>query len=162
MTDVRTGFGFDIHRLVEGRYLLLGRVRVPAERMIDAHSDGDIVLHALSQALFSAIGKADIGTYYPDKAKETEDMDSTIMTQDALDQVEALGYRLSNLVVDIVLEQPKLGEYKKEIVRSLAGIVGIEEHRIAVHANTSERLGPVGEGKAIECFCIVTLIKEIG
>ncbi len=158
--DIRTGFGYDIHRLVEGEYLLLGRIRIPATRMIDAHSDGDIVLHAVSQALYSAIGESDIGTHYPDIMEETRNMDSTLLLRDALHRVEEQGFRLSNLVVTILLQEPKLQENKDRIKSSLSHLLGLPEERIAVHANTSERLNAVGEGKAIECYSLVTLIKE--
>ena len=158
--DIRTGFGYDIHRLVEGEYLLLGRIRIPATRMIDAHSDGDIVLHAVSQALYSAIGESDIGTHYPDIMEETRNMDSALLLRDALHRVEEQGFRLSNLVVTILLQEPKLQENKDRIKSSLSHLLGLPEERIAVHANTSERLNAVGEGKAIECYSLVTLIKE--
>lgn len=158
--DVRTGFGYDIHRLVEGEYLLLGRIRVPSPFMIDAHSDGDIVLHAVSQALYSAIGESDIGTHFPDNREETRGMDSSQLLLSALRDVESQGFRLSNLVVTIVLQEPKLKDFKESIKSSLSHLLGLESSRIAVHANTSERLGAVGEGKAIECYSLVTLIKE--
>ena len=160
MMDIRTGFGYDIHRLVEGEYLLLGRIRVPSSCMIDAHSDGDIVLHAVSQALYSAIGEEDIGTHFPDTVNETKGMDSAQLLISAVHDVEKAGFQLSNLVVTIVLEKPKLKDYKEQIKKSLSHLLGMESSRIAVHANTSERLGAVGEGKAIECYSLVTLIKE--
>ena len=160
MTDIRTGFGYDIHRLVEGEYLLLGRVRIPADKMIDAHSDGDIVLHSLAQAIFSSLGLEDIGTYFPDNSGETAGIDSSVLVNTAMKEMEERQFRQSNVTVAIVLQKPKLKEYKPLIKTNLSHLLGLPEERIAVHANTSERLGPVGEGKAVVCYCVVTIVKD--
>lgn len=160
MTDIRTGFGYDIHRLVEGPYLLLGRVRVPADKMIDAHSDGDIVLHALAQSIFSALGLEDIGTHFPDTKKETEGIDSILLVRKALKEMDERGFVLSNVVVAIQLQRPKLADFKASIKDNLAHILALEKERIAIHANTGEGVGPIGEGKAVACYCVTTLIKE--
>ncbi len=160
MTDIRTGFGYDIHRLVEGEYLLLSRIRIPSDKMIDAHSDGDIVLHALAQAIFSALGLDDIGTYFPDTTKETTGMASILLVQRALGEMEERDYRLSNVSIAIQLQRPKLAEFKPKIKESLSHILALAEDRIAVHANTGEELGPIGEGKAIACYCVTTIVKD--
>lgn len=158
--DIRTGFGYDIHRLVEGEYLLLGRVRVPADKMIDAHSDGDIVLHSLAQSIFAAMGLDDIGTYFPDTKKETEGIASTLLVHRALKEMDDQGYRLSSVSLAIQLQKPKLMDFKSQIKDNLSHLLGLDKTRIAVHANTGEGVGPVGEGKAIVCYCVTTLVKD--
>lgn len=160
--DFRTGFGYDIHRLKEGNGFPLASLLIPSEYGIDAHSDGDIVYHALAQALFSSVGLEDIGTYFPDTKKETENMDSSLLVSRALEEVRKRGYRISNVVLAIVLEKPKLKPYKEEIKKNVAKILSLDLERIAVHANTSEKVGPVGEGKAIECYCQLLIYKDEG
>ncbi len=160
MTDIRTGFGYDIHRLVEGEYLLLCRVRIPSDKMIDAHSDGDIVLHALAQSLFSALGLDDIGTYFPDTVNETAGMASVLLVEKALKEMEKRNYHLTNVALAIQLQSPKLADYKPKIKESLSHILALDEERIAVHANTGEHLGPIGEGKGIACYCVTTIVKD--
>jgi 2-C-methyl-D-erythritol 2,4-cyclodiphosphate synthase len=158
--DIRTGFGYDIHRLREGDHLLLGSVRVPASITEEAHSDGDIVLHALSQAILASLGLEDIGTYFPDSSKATEGMDSTKILAFALSKMKEQGYALGNVSVTILLEKPKLFPDKPRIRKALAALLGIGEDRIAVHANTGEKVGPVGEGKAIVVYAEVLIKKD--
>ena len=156
--DIRTGFGYDIHTLKPGSSIRLGGVDIPSDYSIVAHSDGDLVYHALAQAVFSSLGLEDIGTYFPDTSSSTLNMDSVLLGEESLKQLKIKGYTISNVVVDIVTEVPKLKPFKKEIKSSLAKLLGLKEDRIAVHANTSEKVGPVGEKKAIECYCQLLII----
>lgn len=156
--DIRTGFGYDIHTLKPGTSIRLGGVDIPSEFSIVAHSDGDLVYHALAQAIFSSLGLEDIGTYFPDTSTKTLNMDSILLVKESLDQLHKKGYSISNVVVDIVTEVPKLKPYKSAIKSSIATLLGLKEDRIAVHANTSEKVGPVGEKKAIECYCQLLII----
>ncbi len=156
--DIRTGFGYDIHTLKPGSSIRLGGVDIPSDYSIVAHSDGDLVYHALAQAVFSSLGLEDIGTYFPDTSSSTLNMDSVLLVEESLKQLKIKGYTISNVVVDIVTEVPKLKPFKKEIKSSLAKLLGLKEDRIAVHANTSEKVGPVGEKKAIECYCQLLII----
>ena len=156
--DIRTGFGYDIHTLKPGSSIRLGGVDIPSDYSIVAHSDGDLVYHALAQAVFSSLGLEDIGTYFPDTSSSTLNMDSVLLVEESLKQLKSKGYTISNVVVDIVTEVPKLKPFKKEIKSSLAKLLGLKEDRIAVHANTSEKVGPVGEKKAIECYCQLLII----
>lgn len=159
--DVRTGFGYDIHRLVEGNgKILFASVPVVANKIVEAHSDGDVVLHSLSNALFSSIGKNDIGYYFPDTIDETKGMSSIIIVQKALQIIREYGYRITSVTIDIVLEQPKLSSYREAIRKSLSSIINVEESRIAVHFNTGEKIGEIGQGKAIVVYSQVCILKD--
>ncbi len=158
--EERVGFGYDIHRLQEGDSLILGGVKVPCEYSAVAHSDGDVVLHSLVDALLSSIGENDIGTFYPDDSEKTKDMDSSLMVKEVLSQVHNRGYRINNVVVVISLERPKLAGYKEKIRESLASLLSIGEDRISVHAKTGEKVGPVGREEAVESRCVLLVSKE--
>lgn len=160
--DFRTGFGYDIHRLKEGEGFTLASVFIPSSYQIVAHSDGDIVFHALAQALFSALSLEDIGTYFPDTEKETEGMASLLLVRRALEENKKRGYQISNVVLAIVLEEPKLKPYKQKIKEEVSKALSIEQERISIHANTSEKVGPVGRNEAIECYCQLLIQKERG
>ena len=158
--EERVGFGYDIHRLEEGDSLILGGVKIPCGYSSIAHSDGDAVLHSLTDALLSAIGEKDIGSFWPDDSKETEGMDSSIMVKDALALVKEKGYWVNNVAVIISLEKPRLGVYKDEVAHSIASLLGIDEERVSVHAKTGEGLGPVGRGEAVESRCVLLLSRK--
>ena len=158
--DIRTGLGYDIHRLKEGNHLLLGGVLVPGTVAIDAHSDGDIVLHALSQAIFSSLGLEDIGSYFPDNLQSSLNLDSKKILSLALEKMNEKGYQLGNVTVAVILQRPKLKDYKRLIKSSLSHLLSLDEDRIAVHANTKEGVGEVGEGKAIEVLAEVLIKKD--
>lgn len=158
--DIRTGFGYDIHRLKEGSFLLLAGEKVPSPLTEVAHSDGDILLHALSQSLLSALGLEDIGTYFPDNQEKTKGMNSIDILNFALAKLKENHYLISNVAVDIVLEKPKLSPYKGQLKKALSKLINLPNDRIAVHANTSEKVGPVGEGKAIEVYCQTLIYKN--
>lgn len=157
--DIRTGFGYDIHQLTEGEYIILGGVKIPSLYKTVAHSDGDLVYHALAQAIFSSLGLEDIGTYFPDTSDKTLAMDSSLLVQEALRRLKEENYNLSNVVIDIVTETPKLKNYKDSIKESVSNILNLDKSRIAIHANTSEKVGPVGTKQAIECYCQLLIIK---
>ena len=162
MMSFLTGFGYDIHRLTDGDHLLLAGVRIPATKQIVAHSDGDLVYHALAQAIFSALGLDDIGTYFPDNKEETHNLSSSIILSKALEEMNKRHYVINNLVIAIVLEEPKLKSFKAKIKKKLSEELNIAIDKIAIHANTSESVGPIGEKKAIACFCNILLYKDGG
>lgn len=158
--SILTGLGYDIHRLEDGDHLLLAGVKVPADKRIVAHSDGDIVYHCLAQAIFSALGSDDIGSHFPDSSAETSGLSSSLIVKKALEEMRNSGYQVNNVVVAIILEKPKLKQYKMMIKEEIAKILDIKIDRVAVHANTSEMVGPVGEGSAIACLCNILLKKD--
>ena len=159
MNDFLVGFGYDIHRLCRGEYILLAGIKVKAEKRIIAHSDGDIVFHSLSQAILSALGKEDIGTYFPDYEKKTLNMDSSMIVSLAVKMMSEEGYRVNNVVIDIVLQSPKLKDYKEKIKEKISSVLSVDKKRVAITANTHERVDSVGKEKAIEVYSVVSLVK---
>lgn len=160
--DIRQGFGYDIHTLKkeEGATLLLSKVKVAGGYKVDSHSDGDIVLHALSNAILSGLGKEDIGVYFPDNSEKTKDMDSSKILAFALEEMKKEGYHLSNVVVDILLQEPKLKPYREKIKESLAELLSLDISRIGLSANTGEHVGVIGKKEAIIVYATVLLIKD--
>lgn len=159
--DIRTGFGYDIHRLVKkAGNLILATVKIPSLKTVDSHSDGDVLLHSLSNALYASVGKNDIGYYFPDNIEETKDMDSARILEHALRAVAESGYRISNVTVDIHLEKPKLADYRESIRESLVRLLKMDSGRIAVHFNTGEHLSDVGKGRAIIVYSQVCIVKD--
>lgn len=159
MNDFLVGFGYDIHRLCRGEYILLAGIKVKAEKRIIAHSDGDIVFHSLSQAILSALGKEDIGTYFPDYEKKTLNMDSSMIVSLAVKMMSEEGYRVNNVIIDIVLQSPKLKDYKEKIKEKISSVLSVDKKRVAINANTHERVDSVGKEKAIEVYSVISLVK---
>lgn len=153
----RVGQGFDIHRLVEGKKLLIGGVEIPYHKGFLAHSDGDVLLHAITDALLGSIGERDIGYYYPDNSKKTENMDSKLMLREVLEKVRDKGYKLINIDTTIIANSPKLQPYIEQIKESLSSIVGISKDNISIKAKTTEGFFYGDEGMMV--FAVV-LIKE--
>ena len=154
---IKTGFGFDIHRLEEEGSFPLAGVSIQGKKVI-AHSDGDILLHALSNAILSELGKEDIGTYFPDNEAKTKDRNSKDILLFAIEERKKKHYHLNNVAVTILLEKPKLSPYKAQIKKSLCSLLQLEEENVSILANTREKLGPIGEEKA--CACLVSILRE--
>ena len=155
----KIGFAEDIHRLVPNRKLLLGGIHIPFELGEDAHSDGDVLLHAISESLLGALALGDLGKLFPDTSKETEGMDSKIILDKVISLVRSKGYDISNIDTSIILERPKLAPHIEDIRQSISNILNIDIEKVSVKANTNEGLGPIGEGKAIKAISIVLLNK---
>lgn len=159
MRDFRVGFGYDIHRLIEGEYILLGTIKVKADKKIDAHSDGDIILHSLSQAILSSLGKEDIGTYFPDTIDKTKDMSSVDILNFALELLNKEEFKINNVVIDIVLEKPKLKDYKSMIKEKISKLLNVDKEKIAINCNTHEKVDSVGKNDAIVVYTVISIIK---
>ncbi len=153
----RTGIGYDVHRTVEGRPLMLGGVRVPCAFGLAGHSDADVVLHAVCDALLGAAGLGDIGELFPDTDPAYEDIASRHLLADVLTRVRSAGYSVGNVDVIIHAERPKLGEHKSRIKASLAELLELSPDAVGVKATTSEGLGAIGRGEAIACWATVLL-----
>jgi 2-C-methyl-D-erythritol 4-phosphate cytidylyltransferase/2-C-methyl-D-erythritol 2,4-cyclodiphosphate synthase len=153
----RIGQGWDIHRLVPDRRLMLGGVEVPSALGEEAHSDGDVLLHAIVDALLGAAALGDIGTHFPPSDETWRDADSRDLARRAADLVRAEGWRPGNLDCTIVLERPKLGPYKEAIRASIADCLGVPLGDVSVKAKTKEGLDAVGEGRAVEGIAVVAL-----
>ncbi|XP_955052.1 2-C-methyl-D-erythritol 2,4-cyclodiphosphate synthase, chloroplast precursor, putative [Theileria annulata] len=157
----RVGLGYDIHRVVSpeegGKKLILGGVDVPGDSIrVLAHSDGDVVLHSISDAVLGALGKGDIGDYFPDTNPQFEDLDSVKILRKALKIAEEMGYFLVNVDVCILLEYPKLGPIKSQIKGNLQNLLG-HGTVVNVKAKTNEKLDSIGKGSAIACHAVVLL-----
>ena len=157
---MRIGLGEDIHHLKEGRALLLGGVAIPAPFGEDAHSDGDVLLHALADAIYGAIADRDIGDHFPDNDSKTEGMDSSRIVKDALRRAKEKGYRPTSLDSNIFLEKPKLSPYIDEIRKRIASLLSLEDEAVSIKAKTFEGLGPIGLGEAIRATCII-MMEEV-
>ena len=154
---MRVGLGHDTHRLEEGRPLLLGGVRVPYPRGLLGHSDADVVLHAVTDALLGAAGLGDIGDAYPDTDPAWRGADSSRFLRETLAQVNQEGWRVVNLDVIIFAQEPKLGPVKAAICARLAELLGVEAGCVNVKAKTGERVGAIGRAEAIGCHAVVLI-----
>ncbi len=157
--EIRVGIGFDIHRLEEGRELVIGGVKIPYEKGWVAHSDGDIFFHALTDALLGAVGYGDIGQLFPDSDKKWEKADSSIFLKEAYKIVKEKGYFIVNIDGYIILQKPKLLPYRKKIIENTAKILDIDVTKIFIKGKTFEKIGEIGEGKAGMCEVVVLLRK---
>lgn len=143
---MRIGFGYDVHRLVEGRRLILCGVEIPCELGLLGHSDADVAVHALMDAVLGALALGDIGKLFPDSDPAFKDADSMELLRVVIGKMNAAGYALGNLDITIIAERPKLSPYIERMRESLAGAFGCELSRVSVKATTEEGLGLAGEG----------------
>lgn len=155
---MRVGSGHDTHRLAEGRPLILGGVRVEHPRGLVGHSDGDVVLHAVTDALLGAAGLGDIGDAYPDTDPTWRDCDSRRFVRETLARLHQTGWGVVNVDVTIFAQEPKLGPLKQQIRTSLANLLAIDAGAVNVKAKTGEKVGHIGRGEAIGCQ-VVALIQ---
>ncbi len=157
---MRVGIGHDTHRLEEGRPLLLGGVRVEHPRGLAGHSDGDVVLHALTDALLGAAGLGDIGDAFPDTDPAWKGADSRLFLRDTLQRLNRAGWAVVNVDVIVFAQEPKLGPLKNAIRRSLAELLGLPAEAVNVKAKTGERVGHIGRAEAIACQA-VALVRPL-
>ena len=154
---MRIGHGYDVHRLVEGRDLILGGVKIEYEKGLLGHSDADVLLHAVSDALLGAAGLGDIGKHFPDTDPQYKGADSLVLLQVVAQRVKEAGYRVSNIDVTMIAQRPKLKDYIPQMAENIAGAVGIAANRVNVKATTEEKLGFTGEGLGMSCHAVCLL-----
>ncbi|MDY6986440.1 MAG: 2-C-methyl-D-erythritol 2,4-cyclodiphosphate synthase [Thermodesulfobacteriota bacterium] len=154
---MRVGFGFDLHRLVPGRELVLGGVPIPFEKGLLGHSDADVLLHAVCDALLGAAGLGDIGQHFPDTDNALKDISSTVLVARTFRMISDKGLSVNNVDATILAEAPKLAPHYTAIEASVANLLKIEPGCVNVKATTMEGLGVVGEGEAIAAMCVVSL-----
>ena len=159
MSEVRTGLGWDVHRLAAGRPLVLGGVTVPFELGLEGHSDSDVLAHAITDAILGAAALGDIGVHFPDSDPQWHGCDSLVFLRRARDLAEEQGYRIVNVDSTVVLERPKLNDFRDAIRERLAETLRLEKDRISVKFKTAEKMGPVGEGRSAEAQAVVSLQK---
>lgn len=157
---IRVGLGYDLHRLVEGRRLILGGVLFDFEKGEDGHSDGDVLLHAITDALLGAAGLGDIGSYFPPEEARWKDANSADLLRAVWKDVKAADWSLVNLDCVIKLEKPKFLSRRGEVIKSIAAILGVDENQIFVKAKTGEKLPPVGTSEAVEAQ-VVCLLERL-
>lgn len=154
---MRIGHGYDVHRLVPGRDLILGGVKIPYERGLDGHSDADVLLHAVSDALLGAAGLGDIGRHFPDTDPKYKGADSLVLLNIVGQKVAQKGYRVSNIDVTMIAQKPKLKDYISRMEENIASALGLDPERVNVKATTEEKLGFTGTGEGMACHAVCLL-----
>ncbi len=154
---IRVGLGTDLHQLVPGRRFLLGGVEIPAEKGELGHSDADVLLHAITDALLGASGMGDIGSYFPPEEARWKDADSSVLLKTVWNDVQNEGWKLVNLDCVIEFEKPKFLPWRQKVIESVAGILGVEKNKVFVKAKTNEGLDAVGSSLAIKAYCVCLL-----
>ncbi|MBP5442880.1 MAG: 2-C-methyl-D-erythritol 2,4-cyclodiphosphate synthase [Treponema sp.] len=157
---IRIGLGTDLHVLKEGRKFVVGGVEIPFEKGEDGHSDGDVLLHAISDALLGASGLGDIGSYFPPEGPEWKDADSKVLLKKIWNDVKANGWSLVNLDSVLELEKPKFLPYRMQVIKSIAQILEVKEEQVFVKAKTNEKQDAVGAGLAVKAYCTCLLEKN--
>jgi 2-C-methyl-D-erythritol 2,4-cyclodiphosphate synthase len=157
LSRIRTGLGWDVHRIVPGRPLILGGVAIPSEFGLDGHSDADVLSHAITDAILGAAALGDIGMHFPDSDPRWKGADSLVFLRHARDLALQSGYRIVNLDSTVILERPKLHHHRQTIRECLADALGLPIDCVSVKFKTAEKIGPVGEGRAAESQAVVTL-----
>jgi 2-C-methyl-D-erythritol 2,4-cyclodiphosphate synthase len=157
---MRIGHGYDVHRLVEGRKLILGGVEVPYERGLLGHSDADVLLHAISDAILGAIGEGDIGRHFPDTDPKYKGADSLKLLEHVMGLAAQKGFRLGNLDATIVAQRPKLAPYISRMRENIGRVAGGEVDRVNVKATTTEELGFAGRGEGIAAYAVALMIGK--
>ncbi|RKN65171.1 2-C-methyl-D-erythritol 2,4-cyclodiphosphate synthase [Paenibacillus ginsengarvi] len=157
---IRVGQGFDVHQLVEGRKCIIGGVSIPYEKGLLGHSDADVLLHAITDAILGALGQGDIGKHFPDTDEAYKDADSVKLLEDVWAMAKRMGYKLGNIDSTIIAQKPKMAPYIPEMTQLIARVLGAEEiSQVNVKATTTEKLGFTGRGEGIAAQSVVCLLK---
>ncbi len=157
--NIRVGFGFDVHRLVEGRDLWMGGIRIDHSHGLLGHSDADVLIHAICDALLGAANMRDIGYHFPDTSADTKDIDSKILLRKTVELIATKGYTVGNIDATICAERPKMNPHIPAMQKCLAGVIGTDEDNISIKATTTERLGFTGREEGISAYATVLISK---
>ena len=157
--DIRVGLGHDRHRLVPGRPLILGGLTIEFELGLEGHSDADVLLHAVTDAVLGAAGLGDIGEWFPNTDPQWANADSAVFLRHVIDEVRRRGWEIGNLDCTIHAERPKISPHKRMIASHIAHLLGIDQNQVNVKAKTGEKVGPVGRQEAIDADAIVLLVR---
>ena len=160
MTKIRVGFGYDVHRLVEDRELWLGGIRLEYEKGLLGHSDADVLIHAICDALLGAANMRDIGYHFPDTAGEFEHIDSKILLKKTVQLIATKGYRVGNVDATVCAERPKLNPHIPLMKQTLADVMGVDEDDVSIKATTTEKLGFTGRQEGISAYATVLIERE--
>ena len=159
MINTRIGFGYDMHQLEEGSYILLGGIRIDSNHAVVAHSDGDIVLHSLSDAIYGSLAAGDIGTHFPSN-KENMNIQSVKILKHACALITQSDYMINNIDITIVIESPYLQDHIMDMRKSIANIMSIAIDQISIKSSTSQKIGMIGEHKAVACYSTILISNE--
>lgn len=157
---IRVGFGYDVHRLVEGRELWLGGIRLEYVKGLLGHSDADVLIHAICDALLGAANMRDIGYHFPDTAGEYENIDSKVLLKKTVQLIATKGYAVGNVDATVCAERPKLNPHIPLMKQTLAAVMGVDEDDVSVKATTTEKLGFTGREEGISAYATVLITKE--
>ena len=158
-TNIRVGMGYDVHALVEGRKLFLGGVQIPHDRGLLGHSDADVLIHAVCDALLGAANMRDIGYHFPDTSDETKDMDSKIILRRTVELIGQKGYKVGNIDATVCAQHPKLNPFIPEMCQSMAQVLGCDPDCVSVKATTTEHLGFTGREEGISAYAVCLITK---
>ncbi len=159
-TIFRSGFGYDVHRLVEGRPLILGGIEVPFEKGLEGHSDADVLLHALIDGVLGAAGMGDIGMHFPSSDAFIEGISSVVMLRKVMHMVWEKGWQVENVDGTIVAQRPRLSSHTPRMRAAIAEALGVDEERVNVKSKTTDGLGFTGRGEGMAAYCAVMLVRD--
>ena len=158
--NFRTGFGFDVHAFVEGRKLIIGGVEIPFDKGLEGHSDADVLLHAICDAMLGALALGDIGIHFPNTDERWKDANSALLLKHVNDLINSMGYELGNLDCVLAMEKPKVSPYSDKIKNRIAEILTAQFDQISIKATTTEKLGFIGRAEGVVAFATVLLVKK--
>ncbi len=158
--QLKVGIGYDVHRLVKGRKLYLGGVLIPHSLGLEGHSDADVLLHAICDAILGALGKGDIGEYFPNTNKKYKDLSSVLFLKEVFKLLKAAEYKIGNVDTVVLAEKPNLKKYKPKMRAVMAKVLEIGEGKVNIKATTQEGLGAIGRSEAIAAYAMVVLVKK--
>ncbi len=158
---IRTGFGYDVHRLAEGEELILGGIKIEWHKGTVAHSDGDVLIHAICDALLGAANLRDIGFHFPDNSADFKGIDSKILLKRTVELLQNKNYEIGNIDSTIALQEPKIKEFIPLMIKTLAEVMNISEDDVSIKATTTEKLGFVGSGDGISAYSVVLITKSL-
>ena len=158
--NFRTGFGFDVHAFAEGRKLIIGGVEIPSEKGLEGHSDADVLLHAICDAMLGALALGDIGIHFPNSDARWKDADSAVLLRQVNELIHSKGYELGNLDCVLAMEKPKISPYVEQIRNRISEMLNADVEQISIKATTTEKLGFVGRTEGVVAFATVLLTKK--
>ena len=154
---MKVGIGIDTHKIVDGDFLILAGVKIPSNKRILAHSDGDIVYHAIADAIYGCLSMGDIGDHFPDSDSSNKGLDSSEIINHAIKSLSNSGFKINNIDVVILLQTPKISQYKIKMKENISKLTKCDSGNVNIKASTNENMGFVGEGKGISCHALVTI-----
>jgi len=157
--NIRIGQGYDVHKLEEGREFFLGGIKIPHIKGCVAHSDGDVLIHAICDALLGAAALRDIGFHFPDTADDYKDIDSKVLLKKTMSMLTEKGYSIVNIDSTICLQKPKIQKYIPEMIKTISGVLSTDSENVSIKATTTENLGFVGREEGISAYAVVLIQK---